>query len=71
MSKRVSNSCCYYGAAAQSKSLSVGYLEYRKKQAQRDAETALLLSQLNSANCGYRAEASTIHKLPPSCSNIE
>lgn len=27
MSKRVSNSCCYYGAAAQSKSLSVGHLE--------------------------------------------
>lgn len=36
MSKWVSKSCCHYGAAAQSKSLSVGHLEHRQKQAPRD-----------------------------------
>lgn len=55
MSKRVSNSCCYYGAAAHSKSLSVGHLNQEQKQAQREAETTLLPSQLGSVHHGYRA----------------
>lgn len=43
MSKRVSNSCCCFGAAAQSKSLSVGHLE--QKQAQTEAETTAFTAQ--------------------------
>lgn len=57
MSKRVSNSFCYYGAAAQSKTLSVGHLKQEQKQARREAETTLLPSQLNSVHHGYKAKA--------------
>lgn len=43
MSKPVSNSCCCFGAAAQSKSLSVGHLE--QKQAQIEAEATAFTAQ--------------------------
>lgn len=57
MSKRVSNSCRYYCAAAQSKSLYVGHLESEQKQGRREAKTTLLPSQLSSVHHGYRAKA--------------
>lgn len=50
----MSNSSCCYGAAAQSKSLSVGHLENGQKQAWREAETTLLSSQHDSVHHGYR-----------------
>lgn len=60
MSKRVSNSCCYYGAAAQSKSPSVGHLEWEQKQ----VETTQLPSQLNFVHHGYRVEAFSYSQAP-------
>lgn len=53
MSERVSNSC-YYVAAADSKSLSVGRLDYEQKRAQREAEATLLPSLLSSVHHGSR-----------------
>lgn len=59
ISKRVSDSCRYYGAAAQSKTPSVGHLgKKRTKTSPGEAETTRLPSQLHSVHHGYRAKAS-------------
>lgn len=64
MSKRVSDSRCYYGAAAQSKSLYVCHLESEQKQARREVQATKLPSQLGSVHHGYRAKAFSHSQAP-------
>lgn len=68
MSKPVSNSCCCFGAAAQSKSLSVGHLE--QKQAQIEAEATAFTAQQCSPWLRGGKAFNYSHEILPLCYHI-
>lgn len=64
MSKRVSESHCYYRTAALSKSLSVGPVDQKQKWAQSGADTGLKPSQFSSVHHDDRANTLNYSRIP-------